>query len=244
MVCQWSLSPLNQDRKIGSRLALLMAAMAPNQSKGLNYLKKKFPDFFFNLACVFISAEYRTGTKHGPFDLSLPFGPIIFLDAGLTAGLTKEGMERFGVLMGDIARGNVRNAADLFSEWTMTDDKAKKESFASKLSEIIDDALIWRGGKRREGVPKMHVGSLVRNVLLLTQREQIMLDSNFSSVIASLGIIEGLITQLDPEADFLSWGVPYLIRFRGLSMLNYLVRGKKSGKKSISDSDDSQTTKT
>eukprot|EP01083_Nonionella_stella_P190606 705886_1 len=162
-------------------------------------------------------------------------GPLIFLDAGLTASLTKEGHKRFGLMMGHIATARCREAAELFGSWAIMDEHKdprcfdKQKRFVRELEFIIDDSLRWRYKDSEgtiipgKGVPFISIGPLLRNVLILTQQEHIVLDSSFSAVIASLGIIEGLIKTLDPSADFLQWGVPYLVKYRKLDSLRSLL---------------------
>ena len=162
-------------------------------------------------------------------------GPLIFLDAGLTASLTKEGHKRFGIMMGHIATAKCKEAAKLFGYWSIMDIEKdpncykKREKFVSQLGDIIQNSLKWRYKDKNgniipnKGIPYISIGPLLRNVLILTQKEQIVLDSSFSAVIASLGIIEGLIKTLDENADFLQWGVPYLVKYRKLDSLRYLI---------------------
>ena len=158
-------------------------------------------------------------------------GPLIFLDAGLTASLTNEGHKRFGIMMGHIATAKCKQAAELFGSWAVMDIEKdpqcfeRRDRFVNKLGDIIQDSLRWRYKDKdgnaipNKGIPFISIGPLLRNVLILTQQEHITLDSSFSAVIASLGIIEGLIKTLDPSADFLQWGVPYLIKYRKLDSL-------------------------
>eukprot|EP00485_Elphidium_margaritaceum_P015128 CAMPEP_0202731918 /NCGR_PEP_ID=MMETSP1385-20130828/187392_1 /ASSEMBLY_ACC=CAM_ASM_000861 /TAXON_ID=933848 /ORGANISM="Elphidium margaritaceum" /LENGTH=621 /DNA_ID=CAMNT_0049398221 /DNA_START=178 /DNA_END=2044 /DNA_ORIENTATION=- len=162
-------------------------------------------------------------------------GPLIFLDAGLTASLTKHGHERFGVMMGHIATAKCKEAAELFGSWALMDVEKdpqcfeRQARFVTDLADIIESSLRWRYKDEHgndivsKGIPYISIGPLLRNVLVLTQREHITLDSSFSAVIASLGIIEGLIKTLDPSADFLQWGVPYLVKYRKLDALKYLM---------------------
>ena len=162
-------------------------------------------------------------------------GPLVFLDAGLTASLTKEGHSRFGVMMGHIATAQCDKAAELFGTWAIMDPDAdprcfeRRGRFVAQLGGIIQDSLRWRHKDEhgepivKKGIPFISIGPLLRNVLILTQQEHIILDSSFSAVIASLGVIEGLIKMLDPSADFLQWGVPYLVKYRKLDSLRYLL---------------------
>ena len=105
----------------------------------------------------------------------------------------------------------------------------RKNRFINELSQKIEKSLEWRykdsnGNEiKHKGIPFIDVGSLLKDVLILTQKESIVLDSSFSAVIASLGIIEGLIKTIDPRSDFLAWGVQYLIQYRKLDSLKYLL---------------------
>ena len=156
-------------------------------------------------------------------------GPLIFLDAGLTASLTVEGHKRFGVMMGHIATGKCDLAAQIFGTWAVNAEENQRQRFVTGLEQILHNSLRWRYKDSNgapipnKGIPFISIGPLLRNVLILTQKEHITLDSSFSAVIASLGIIEGLIKTLDPSADFLQWGVPYLVKYRKLDSLRYLI---------------------
>lgn len=155
-------------------------------------------------------------------------GPLVFLDAGLTASLSNVGNDKFGMLMGHIVTGNTNDAAEMFSQWCMLDDsnesQKRKHRFVNGLSNTIDKHLEWPYGEKKKGIPFINVGNLLRDVLLLTQKEEIVLESQFSAVIASLGVIEGLIKHLYPKADFLSWGVPYLVTHKKMNAIRYLLQ--------------------
>merc|ERR1712048_1122006 len=153
-----------------------------------------------------------------------------------TASLTPEGHRRFGVMMGHIATGKCDLAAHIFGTWAVNAAEAdsrqferQRARFVNGLEHILRNSLRWRVKDKEgrpipnKGIPFISIGPLLRDVLILTQREKITLDSSFSAVIASLGIIEGLIKTLDPSADFLQWGVPYLVKYRKLDSLRYLI---------------------
>lgn len=144
---------------------------------------------------------------------------VVFLDAGLAASLSKQGSKRIGLLMGYIARGKSYDAANVFFQWCNVDvdekkRQQKKESFINSLSRTIDKHLKWQDyhGKPVDTPHIPNVGNLLHDVLLLTHKEGIVLDSQFCAIIASLGVIEGLIKQIYPPADFIKWGIPYLVR--------------------------------
>eukprot|EP01083_Nonionella_stella_P190239 704616_1 len=121
-------------------------------------------------------------------------GPLIFLDAGLTASLTNDGHKRFGVMMGHIATAKCKEAAAIFGSWAIMDEEKdplcfeRRERFIIKLADIIDTSLRWRHKDNNgniiinKGIPFISIGPLLRNVLILTQKEHITLDSSFSAV--------------------------------------------------------------
>jgi aarF domain-containing kinase len=56
------------------------------------------------------------------------------------------------------------------------------------------------------------VSQLLHRVLNLCYKHRVRLESNFSSVILSIGVIEGLGMQLDPDADVVQRAAPYILR--------------------------------
>ncbi|ETO27985.1 ABC1 family protein [Reticulomyxa filosa] len=223
-------------------------------ANSISAMYRKFWDRFIGKVEAPLTMTESITPKSNDSRKPYPFGPLVFLDAGLTVSLTRQGIKRFGILLGYIAQGNSVEAARLFSEWTIIDRSdptaiSRKDQFAADLAHVIDENLKWRNPKKpRTGIPYMDVGKLIRDVLFLTQRERILLDSHFSATIAALGVIEGwhhafsfyfvltgLIRELDSEADFLAWGVPYLVKYRGLSLLSGLVREHEQLLHSLTD---------
>jgi predicted unusual protein kinase regulating ubiquinone biosynthesis (AarF/ABC1/UbiB family) len=81
-------------------------------------------------------------------------------------------------------------------------------SLSLALSEqIVDDAFKDGIKLRNSGVSQ-----LLHRVLNLCYKHRVRLESNFSAVILSIGVIEGLGIQLDPDADVVMRAAPYILR--------------------------------
>lgn len=80
--------------------------------------------------------------------------------------------------------------------------------FENSMKDLISETFSHGGLKlANNGVTK-----LLNEVLLLCYKHRVRLESGFSSIMLSIGIVEGLGVQLDPDVDVISRAVPFIVK--------------------------------
>jgi aarF domain-containing kinase len=79
-------------------------------------------------------------------------------------------------------------------------------TFCQEMSTIVSE--VHRNGLT---LGKIGVGELLQRVLVLCYHHRVKLESNFSSVVIAMGVLEGLGRRLDPDINLLKLAAPYVL---------------------------------
>jgi len=142
----------------------------------------------------------RTGEEKKP--------KIVLLDAGLVTTLEEEDRYNFMLLFRAIALGKGRDAARLILERSRYSECDDLPAFQDALQGIVEGL---RGKSYR--LAEVQVGEVMSDILFLSARHKVKLETNFSNLVVSLLILDGVGRQLDPvratpPSPFLSIHLP------------------------------------
>ena len=132
---------------------------------------------------------------------------LCFLDAGLTVELSARDEANFVALFTAIGRGDGALAADLM--------------LANAREHECDDAAGFREGMRRLvakarptdaafSLGKVQIGEVLLEVTSLVRTHRVKVESNFTTLVMAIVVLEGLGRQLDPTLDLFSVALPML----------------------------------
>ena len=132
---------------------------------------------------------------------------LCFLDAGLTVELSARDEANFVALFAAIGRGDGALAADLM--------------LANAREHECDDAAGFREGMRRLvakarptdaafSLGKVQIGEVLLEVTSLVRTHRVKVESNFTTLVMAIVVLEGLGRQLDPTLDLFSVALPML----------------------------------
>ena len=159
-------------------------------TRGINcFLKQIFEFGFFH-------ADPHPGNY-----LALPDGRVGFTDFGRVGSITDESRERFVDLIWGAVNSDPRMATDTLVALSQNPD--------------IDEVALHREVAQLIGkyhgleLGRINFGELMRETLGLIRGHELGVPSDFALLIATLGILEGVGTMLDPTFDFAATAKPY-----------------------------------
>jgi predicted unusual protein kinase regulating ubiquinone biosynthesis (AarF/ABC1/UbiB family) len=136
-------------------------------------------------------------------------GPLlVVLDAGLTSSLSPNDRRNFIDLFSAILGGDSEAAASLMIErgksgYLVTKDPEKVANFKKEMAELIQYVMDRPLGE-------LEVGTILQRALQLGRKYQVLLESNFTTLVIGTIVIEGLGRRLNPEFNFIQAARPYL----------------------------------
>lgn len=136
------------------------------------------------------------------------FDKLVWVDAGLVNQLSEHDQVNFVALFTAVAQGDGERAANLMVERSRDPSSVKDNAgFVKGMSEIIDQVSLdsFR-------LDKIKIGSVLEKVLTLTHRHKVLMEPNFSSLIVSIIVLEGVGRQLDPTLDIFKTSLPMILR--------------------------------
>jgi aarF domain-containing kinase len=148
-----------------------------------------------------------------PFDFSKPdydyqFEKLVYVDAGLVNQLSQKDQVNFVDLFAAVADGDGERAANLMIDRSRDPSACvDREAFVRGMSSIIDQVQLdsFR-------LDRVRIGTVLEKVMTLVHRHHVRLEPNFSSLVVSIIVLEGVGRQLDPELDIFRTSVPMLLR--------------------------------
>jgi len=148
-----------------------------------------------------------------PFDLNHPgrevtLDKLVYVDAGLVTELSPKDQVNFVDLFQAVAEGDGEKAANLMVDRSRDPTSCvDRQGFIRGMSEIIGQVQLdsFR-------LDRVRIGGVLERVMTLVHRHHVRLEPNFTSLIVSIIVLEGVGRQLDPELDIFRTSVPMLIR--------------------------------
>ena len=175
----------SQDTGLKSRLAELGVRML---------LKMVFEDNFWH------------GDLHPGNILVTETGQLCVLDAGIASSLSAGDRENIRHTFAAVVTGDGARVGELFLDRSHHQCQ-DREAFIHEMKLIVDKAR-----RAQLSLDRIDVPSLLQSVFSTLIRHKVRLDANFSSVIISIAIVEGLGRALDPTLDLVPKALPYLVR--------------------------------
>jgi aarF domain-containing kinase len=154
-----------------------------------------------NIFCEFVPPA----NGRGPERLRLAF-----IDAGLIVELSRRDRVNFLALFEAIAHGDGRRAGALMLEHARESQCDDPAVFTAEIDTLVQQTRAARRGEFT--LSKLDVGRVLLDVLSAVREHRVMIEANFTSLVSSICILEGLGRQLDPELDLLTLALPLLAR--------------------------------
>eukprot|EP01012_Entosiphon_sulcatum_P057075 TRINITY_DN80799_c0_g1_i1.p1 TRINITY_DN80799_c0_g1~~TRINITY_DN80799_c0_g1_i1.p1 ORF type:complete len:553 (+),score=105.34 TRINITY_DN80799_c0_g1_i1:1708-3366(+) len=131
---------------------------------------------------------------------------LALLDAGLVTRLTERDWVNFVELFSAVAIGDGDLAADLMWQRAPRHECVDVTGFRKSMGKIVND-FNWKD------FAHLNVGATLAEILDTSRRYRVMLDSNFTSLVTAIIVLEGLGTQLKPDLNLVKEASPYLLQW-------------------------------
>lgn len=154
--------------------------------------------------------RYSLGDQEIGSESSFVFDGLTFLDAGLVTQLSVKDQANFLDLFTAVATGDGRQAGQLMIERSDPKVLVSTPEEQALFIEGIHD-VVSRVQKTTFNLQKVHIGLVLQDVLTLVYKYQVPIDPNFSSLVLSLVVAEGVMRQLDPNLDIFAQAMPFLL---------------------------------
>eukprot|EP00051_Salpingoeca_urceolata_P005664 m.75631 g.75631 ORF g.75631 m.75631 type:complete len:642 (+) comp14487_c0_seq2:329-2254(+) len=145
---------------------------------------------------------------------------LTVLDFGIVTELAPQDRVNLIDLFSAVARGKGREAGQLMLNRARRMDCPDPEAFYSDMEKLVD-----RVHHQNRNLAALQAGELLRSVMRLCCNHRVMLESNFTSVVVSVVVLEGVARSLNPELDLLSIALPVLMHEQ-MSLSRMLKRSK------------------
>lgn len=142
---------------------------------------------------------------------------VVAIDAGIVTKLDPVDLRNFVELFHAVASGDGYKAGELIvsrskeykkklANGELSQQKCEDiESFCRGMERIVSNALGWK-----LMLEKVHVGTLLREVMELCCTHEVKLEGKYASIVISIAVLEAVGRKLDPEIDVLKVARPII----------------------------------
>eukprot|EP00047_Mylnosiga_fluctuans_P008522 m.259039 g.259039 ORF g.259039 m.259039 type:complete len:218 (-) comp22134_c0_seq1:181-834(-) len=131
---------------------------------------------------------------------------ILVLDFGICSELSPKDRFNFIDLFDAVARGDGRLAGALLIERASLQDCTDRAGFEREIAKVVDAFHRDVGGGR------LKAGEILSKVLSLALNYRVRLESQYTSVILSILVLEGVGRTLDPGIDIIKLAAPVILK--------------------------------
>lgn len=204
-----TLSNLFEDSKVNKDSLL-------NENKCKKFIGKLGLHVFLKMALIdnFCHSDLHPGNLIVQFKKIKPYQyevqNLVVIDAGLVTQLTQKDQHNFIDLFAAVATGQGEEAGKLMIERTDPEllDSTPEEQikFIKGIKEVISEVSAVSFT-----LEKVRFGDVLQKVLNLVYSYKIPIDPNFSTLVLSLVVAEGVLRQLDGNLDIFGQSMPYIL---------------------------------
>lgn len=136
---------------------------------------------------------------------ALPDGRVAFTDFGRVGTIGKVGRDQLADLFLAIVDDDVGLAVDTLVSAAGSPGDIDVNELEREVSRLITKYY-------NKSLKEVRIGELISEVLALVRDHHLMLSSELAMLLATLAVLEGLGTQLDPDFDFVAVTAPFARR--------------------------------
>eukprot|EP00823_Brevimastigomonas_motovehiculus_P006397 TRINITY_DN5301_c0_g1_i1.p1 TRINITY_DN5301_c0_g1~~TRINITY_DN5301_c0_g1_i1.p1 ORF type:complete len:700 (+),score=134.44 TRINITY_DN5301_c0_g1_i1:51-2150(+) len=129
---------------------------------------------------------------------------LVVLDAGLVMKLTEWDRENFLALFGALVQGDGREAAKNMHDNARVSACPDLKAFQEELHSLVKSIPLHRVGE-------MAMGPLLHRVLQMVRKHRIKIETNYTNLVITMAIMEGVGLQLDPTMSIVESAIPVLL---------------------------------
>lgn len=159
---------------------------------------------FCYLDQIFTHGFYHADPHPGNL-FALPDGRVAFTDFGRVGSISQIGREQLADLFLSIIDNDVQLAVDMLVTAAGSPGDLNVADLEREVSRLINKYY-------NKALREVHIGELISEVLGLVRNNRLAMSSELAVLLATLTVLEGLGTQLDPGFDFVAVTAPFARR--------------------------------
>ena len=131
---------------------------------------------------------------------------LVVLDPGIVSTLDPTDLANFRAVFSAVVAGNGRKVGELFLDHS--------QHRCSNRADFVErmERLVMTARAEQLSLSRVDVSELLSGVFALLLEHRVKLESNYTSVILAIMVLEGLGRTLDPELDLVIKAAPYLLK--------------------------------
>jgi len=153
---------------------------------------------------IFAHGFYHADPHPGNL-FALPDGRVAFTDFGRVGSISQVGREQLSDLLLAIIDNDVQLAVDMLVTAAGSPGDLNIADLEREVSRLINKYY-------NKALREVHIGELISEVLALVRNHHLAMSSELAVLLATLTVLEGLGTQLDPNFDFVAVTAPFARR--------------------------------
>lgn len=138
------------------------------------------------------------------------------LDAGLVTELSPTNRTNFLDLFRALAEGDGAQTARLMIDRSKTRTCRDQAGFESSMGELITQLH-----KKTFQLASIKIGDMLQRVMSMVRRHRVKIEADFTNLVVSIMVLEGLGRQLDPKLDLFAAALPTLRKVRADNVMVY-----------------------
>jgi ubiquinone biosynthesis protein len=185
---------------------------------------------------IFAHGFYHADPHPGNL-FALADGRVAFTDFGRVGSISQVGREQLADLFLAIIENDVQLAVDMLVAAAGSPGDLSVADLEREVSQLINKYY-------NRALREVHIGELISEVLALVRNNRLSMSSELAVLLATLAVLEGLGTQLDPAFDFVEVTAPFArrladSRFQPQTMFRTATRSLRRSVRVLSELPDS-----
>ncbi|WP_034552185.1 ABC1 kinase family protein [Carnobacterium funditum] len=183
------------------------------------YIKE---DIAEKLIVSFFSQVFKDGYFHGdphPGNILIRDKKIVFIDFGIMGELAVGNKKSLIKLLKAIVFNDVDMVMNILLKMGVTKERVNQYEFYEDLNYFFDTYLT-------ASYQQINMSTLFSDILEVTKKHRIMIPNDFTMLVKSLSMLEGILAELDPEINVLKVANLYMQSSDELSLYDSFSKDK------------------
>ncbi|MGB3160721.1 MAG: lipopolysaccharide core heptose(II) kinase RfaY [Carnobacterium sp.] len=167
------------------------------------YIKE---DIAEKLIVSFFSQVFKDGYFHGdphPGNILIRNKKIVFIDFGIMGELASENKKSLIKLLKAIVFHDIDLVMNILLKMGVTKERVNQYEFYEDLNYFFDTYLT-------ASYQQINMSTLFSDILDVTQKHKVVIPNDFNVLVKSMGMLEGILSELDPSINVLKVANMYI----------------------------------
>ena len=206
-----------------------------NDKKSIESLGYDRDDIAKKLTLSYFKQVLRDGFFHGdphPGNILIREGKICFIDFGIVGALSKEKQEELNSAITAVANEDIDKLTDFVMNIGIKNGKTDRELLYKDIEYMFRSYYTT-------SLKNIKISVLFQEMSDIAKRNNLRISSDFTMLIRTMVMVEGLVAELSPELNIINLVIPYVkgyyknYFFEQFDVNDYLLKGYKLTRDSL-----------